>query len=362
MTATRTFIIAEAGVNHNGSLALAGELVDAAVEAGADAVKFQTFKADRLVEKSAPRAAYQQRNTGSNASQYEMLKALELDAESHRVLREQCRRRGIEFMSTAFDLESLAFLVGEIGIRRVKIPSGEAVNAPLLLAAIRSGLPVILSTGMCTGAEVMESLAVLAWGEEHPEGNPASRAAFVELTRHPEFCRPLRSRVSLLQCVTQYPAPAAETNLRAMQALGRQTGLQVGLSDHTEGWHVAVAAVAAGATIIEKHFTMSRALPGPDHAASLEPHELARMIREIRDIEAAMGTGVKEPGAQEIANRIPARGSLVAAVPIRKGDAYTASNLTIKRPGTGVSPMAYWDYVSGRRAARDYGQDEQIDP
>ncbi|MCC6714605.1 MAG: N-acetylneuraminate synthase [Gammaproteobacteria bacterium] len=362
MTAPRAFVIAEAGVNHNGSLSLAGELVDAAVEAGADAVKFQTFRADRLVEKSAPRAAYQQRNTGSNASQYEMLKALELDADSHRVLRDQCDRRGIEFMSTAFDLESLDFLVGDIGIRRVKIPSGEAVNGPLLLAAIRTGLPVILSTGMCTHAEVMESLAVLAWGEEHPVGNPKSRAAIAELGRRPGFCRPLHSRVALLQCVTQYPAPAAGTNLRAMLAMGQQTGLQVGLSDHTEGWHVTVAAVAAGAAIVEKHFTMSRSLPGPDHAASLEAHELARMIREIREVEAAMGTGVKEPAVQEIANRIPARGSLVAAVPIRKGDAYTASNLTIRRPGTGVSPMAYWDYVSGRRAGRDYGQDEQIDP
>lgn len=355
------FIIAEAGVNHNGSLALARELVDAAAEAGADAFKIQTFDADKLVLRHAPQAEYQRRNTGSDSVQYEMLKALELGRTAHHELRQQCEARGIEFMSTGFDPDSIEFLVKEVGVSRLKIPSGEAVNGVLLLCAYRTGLPLILSTGMCTLDEVLESLSLLAWAARHPTGEPQSRATLAAIRQTPGWTEPLRGRACVLQCVTQYPAPAAATNLRAMRTLRRAAGLPVGFSDHSEGWHIALAAVGAGARLIEKHFTMSRRLPGPDHAASLEPDELARMVREIRDVEAALGDGVKAPNAMEIANREPARGSLVAARAIRAGEAFTRDNLTVKRPGTGVCPLNYWDYVGGRQAGRDYAADEQID-
>lgn len=358
---TPVFVIAEAGVNHNGSLAMARELVHAAAEAGADAIKFQTFDTAKLVRPGTATADYQRQNMRGADNQYAMLKALELNHEAHVELRELCRSIGIEFMSSAFDPASVAFLANEIGVARLKIPSGEIVNGPLLLRAVRTGLPMIVSTGMCTLDEVLECLSLIAWGMAHEQGNPTGREDLARVRATESWTGPLAERIWLLHCVTQYPAPPETTNLRAMATLGDATGLRVGLSDHSEGRHIAVAAVAAGATVLEKHFSLSRRLPGPDHVASLEPDELAAMVREIRDVERALGNGEKAPVDAELRNRLPARGSLVASRPIREGERFTPDNVTIKRPGDGVSPLRYWDVVGGLRAERDYVADEQLD-
>lgn len=358
---TGVFIIAEAGVNHNGSLAKAKQLVDIAAEAGADAVKFQTFSAERLATSSAAKAAYQTTNTGNGGSQLEMLRALELSQHDHEELKAHCDLRGIEFMSTPFDIESVDMLVRQIGVRRLKVPSGEAVNGPLLLHVWRTGLPIILSTGMCELEEVLESLALLAWAAANDEGYPSSRAAIGETRKSEAWCHPLRDRVTVLHCVTQYPAAAELTNLRALDLLHDVTGLAVGLSDHSLGSHISVAAAARGAQVIEKHFTISRELPGPDHAASLEAPELSRMVREIREVESALGRYEKTPQSIELANRTAARGSLVATRPIRRGERFSLENVSIKRAGGGVSPAAIWDYIGGRSATRDYAADELIE-
>jgi N-acetylneuraminate synthase len=355
------FIIAEAGVNHNGSPALARELVLAAAEAGADAVKFQTFSADKLVLKGAKKADYQVANTKSEGSQYEMLKQLELGIQAQFDLRELCDQRGIEFMSSPFDIDSLDFLVDTLKVKRLKIPSGEVINGPLMLRAARSGLPLIVSSGMCSLDEIEESLSLLAWSDANPSAIPTTRAALAEFRRKSGWSDSLKSRVWLLQCTTQYPAPPAAINLRAMATLARATGLVVGFSDHSLGWHLPVASVAAGARVIEKHFTLSRRLPGPDHSASLEPDELERMIQEIRDVTAALGTGIKEPDQAEVKNRIPARGSVVAAHPIAAGAIFSSDDITVKRPGDGLSPLALWDLI-GSKAKRNYATDDQIEP
>src|SRR5690606_3455182 len=252
------------------------------------------------------------------------------------------------------------FLAEEVKVARLKIPSGEIVNGPLMLRAARTGLPLIVSTGMCTLAEVLESLSLLAWAAQYPDGIPSGRSELAAVRAAPGWTAPLADHVWLLHCVTQYPATPETTNLRAMATLAAATGLRVGLSDHSLGRHIPVAAVAAGATVLEKHFTLSRRLPGPDHVASLEPDELAAMIREVRDVEAALGDGVKAPVEAELRNRIPARGSLVASRPIRAGEPFGPDNVTIKRPGNGVGPLAYWDVIAGGRATRDYAADEQI--
>jgi N-acetylneuraminate synthase len=350
------FVIAEAGVNHDGSLERALALVDAAADAGADAVKFQTFRADELASAEARSAAYQARNTGAT-SQREMLRALELDEAAHRALARRCRERGLEFMSTAFDPASLALLTG-MGVRRLKIPSGEITNPLLLEAVARTGLPVILSTGMCTLEEVREALGMFAAGCL-PAAVPPLPAS--EALARAEVHAALSARVTLLHCTTEYPAPVDEVNLRAMQTMADAFGLPVGYSDHTQGIAIPIAAAALGAVLVEKHFTLDRRLPGPDHKASLEPGELRDMVAGIRAVERALGTGRKEPTASELPNRAVARRSLVAARAIRAGEPFTRENLTVRRPGTGISASRYGEWL-GRVATRPYAADELIEP
>jgi len=352
------FVIAEAGVNHDGSPDTAIALVEAAARAGADCVKFQTFRADRLATARAAKAAYQSRTTDAGESQMEMLRRLELSADAHRRIAGRCRELGVEFLSTPFDPDSLAFLVDEIGVARVKIPSGEIINGALLLQAARKAPRIVLSTGMATLSDVEAALAVLVWGTLEPERLPSTFDEVVE-----RFARtgtePLRGRVTILHCTTEYPAPFEDANLAAMETMRRAFGLPVGFSDHTPGIAASIAAAALGASVIEKHFTLDRSRPGPDHAASLEPDELDAMIAGIRAAEAAVGRGFKRPVGSEIDNRPTVRRSLVAKVAIEKGAAFDLDNLTAKRPGGGISPMRIFDYV-GRRAERAFAADEPI--
>ena len=353
-----TFVIAEAGVNHNGRREVGLELVDAAAAAGADAVKFQTFTAAAIATATAPKAEYQTRTTGSE-SQQTMLAGLELSEADHRALQARAARRGIEFMSSPFDLASLELLV-RLGVRRLKIGSGELTNGPLLLAAGRSGLPIILSTGMANLEEIETGLAVLAFGMTSPITSLVA-SPFIGKRVDEAGRSILASRVSLLHCTTEYPAPLDELNLLAIPVLAARFGVPVGYSDHTAGTAVAVAAVALGARIIEKHLTLDRTLPGPDHTASIEPSTFAAMVTQIRDVEVALGAPLKRPGAIELRNAAIARKSLVAARPVAAGESFTAENLTVKRPGTGRSPMDFWRLL-GTPASRDYDADELIDP
>lgn len=352
------YVIAEAGVNHNGSLELARKLVDAAAAAGADAVKFQSFRAGALATVRAPKAAYQARNTGTRERQLEMLKRLQLGPAAHRALIAHCRKRRIAFLSSPFDAASLRLLAGRLGLRTLKIPSGELVNGPFLLEAARTGCGLIVSTGMSTLSEIESALGILAFGLVGT-GKP-SRAAFADALASARGQRRLKEKVVLLQCVTDYPARFEDVNLRAMDTLRGAFGLRVGLSDHSTGIAVPIAAAARGAAVVEKHLTLDRRLPGPDHAASLEPQELAAMVAGIRQVEAALGDGRKAPTAAEVRNRAAARKSLVAARRIAKGERYTARNLAAKRAGAGRSPLEYWDLV-GRRAPRALLADEPIE-
>lgn len=331
----KTLIIAEAGVNHNGDLEMAKQLIASAAAAGADLVKFQSFITGKSISVSAPKADYQKQSTGTGESQYEMVRKLELSRRDHEVLIEECQRHNIGFFSTAFDTESFDMLV-ELGLDQVKIPSGELTNLPLLHYITRLGKPVILSTGMASIGEIEAALEVI-----EQNGTP-------------------RELVTVLHCTTEYPAPMDEVNLRAMISIKHAFGVNVGYSDHTRGIEIPLAAVALGATVIEKHFTLNRNLPGPDHQASLEPHELKEMVEGIRNIERALGNGIKRASQSEIKNRAIARKSLVASRSIRAGEVFSADNLTAKRPGTGISPMR-WDEVIGREARRDFSQDELIE-
>lgn len=331
----RTLIIAEAGVNHNGDLGLARQLIDVAAEAGADLVKFQTFSANRLVTHSAKKADYQAQTTDSNESQYEMLRRLELSAEMHSDLIAHCATRNIGFFSTGFDVESVDLLVS-FGQNHFKIPSGEITNLPYLRHISRFGKAVILSTGMATLGEIEAAIDVI-----EQAGTP-------------------RANITVLHCTTEYPTPMAEVNLRAMQSIHTAFGVAVGYSDHTPGIEVAIAAVAMGASVIEKHFTLDRNLPGPDHKASLEPDELKAMVAAIRNIEIALGDGIKRLTPSEARNRPIVRKSLVASQTIKAGEAFSAENITAKRPGTGISPMR-WDEIMGRTAPRDFVADELIE-
>ena len=355
-----TFIIAEAGVNHNGDVNLAKQLIDVAADAGADAVKFQTFRAEHVVSRNAPKAAYQTRTTDHAESQFEMVRKLELTETDHEVLISHAQARGIAFLSTPFDVPSLHLLTRRFGLLTIKIPSGEIINAPFLLAIARASRQVILSTGMSTLAEVEAALGVLAFGFTAPVTATPQRGDFEQAFASEAGQRSLRDRVTLLHCTTEYPAPFGEVNLRAMDTMGAAFALPVGYSDHTPGIHVSLAAVARGAQVIEKHFTLDRNLPGPDHKASLEPDEVRELVRQIREIEAAFGDGIKRPAASEWKNRDVARKSLVAAKAIQAGEMFTEENLACKRPGTGVSPIAYWQTL-GQTAKRSYNADEALD-
>jgi len=353
----RTFIIAEAGVNHNGDVELARQLVDRAAESGADAVKFQLFDTSRLVSRSASKAEYQIRETGSAGNQAEMLRALELSNEAHRELMVRAASRGIQYLSSPFDSGSLRVLVEELGITTVKVASGEITNAPFLFEVAKLAHHIILSTGMSTMDDVEHALGVLAFGIILPEERDPSEAAFAECFANPGCRARLEGRVTLLHCTSEYPALMADVNLRAMDALMQRFQLPVGYSDHTSGIHVAIAAAARGACVIEKHLTLDRSMPGPDHSSSLIPSEFSAMSACIRDIEAALGDGTKRPMEGELKTRELVRKSLMAAGSIRAGETFYPENIHCKRPGTGFSPFRYWEML-GRKARRDYKPDD----
>lgn len=333
----RVIIIAEAGVNHNGSLENAFKLIDAAVDAGVDYVKFQTFKSEALVSKGAKKAEYQIQNTANASdSQLDMLKKLELSHDDHETLLNYCKEKDIQFFSTAFDLESLQYLKN-IGLQLVKIPSGEITNLPYLRKAAQLFSKVIISTGMATLEEIKDAVQVFL-----NEG----------ITKE---------NISILHCNTEYPTPFSDVNLKAMLHIQKEFGTEIGYSDHTLGIEVPIAAVALGAKLIEKHFTLDKTMEGPDHAASLEPDELKNMVKAIRNVEQAMaGSGIKEPSPSEIKNINIARKSIVAKTSIRKGEVFTEKNLTVKRPGNGISPMK-WDEVIAQTASKNFLADELIE-
>lgn len=333
----RVLIIAEAGVNHNGSIDIAKQLVDKAVEAGVDMIKFQTFKAEKLVSKSAKQAEYQKKNIGAKAddSQLNMLKKLELSEQDHQTLIDYCNKKGIRFFSTAFDMESIDYL-HSLDLGLWKIPSGEITNYPYIKKIALYHEPVILSTGMCELDDVSAAMCVLIKNGVQ------------------------RNQITILHCNTEYPTPFEDVNLKAMLELKEEFQTKVGYSDHTKGIEVPIAAVALGASVIEKHFTLDRNMEGPDHKASLEPDELEAMVSAIRHIELALGSGKKTVSESERKNIAIARKSIVAACPIQKGELLTEQNLTVKRPGNGISPMK-WDEVVGMTAKRDFSEDELIE-
>jgi N-acetylneuraminate synthase len=352
-------VIAEAGVNHNGSVEIAERLIDVAAASGADVVKFQTFRADKLATSRAPKADYQRSTTSDSQTQQDMLAALELSDQAHVHLARHCEKAGIAFMSTAFDEESLAML-SKIAMPAIKVPSGDVTHAPLLLEVARLKRPILLSTGMCTLADVENALGVIAFGLGNEDAIPSGRHECAEAYASEAGQQLLRTHVTLLHCVTDYPASVQTVNLRAMQTLGSAFGLPVGYSDHTTGIEVALAAVALGATVIEKHFTLDTAMPGPDHAASLDPDGLRALVVGIRAVSSALGSGRKYPTAAERSNRIVARRSIVAKRSIKRGERFALENLACKRPGDGRNPIEIWDLL-GRTAERDYGEDEAIE-
>ncbi|MDV6376983.1 N-acetylneuraminate synthase [Sporosarcina sp. GW1-11] len=354
-----TYIIAEAGVNHNGSLELAKQLVDVAKEAGADAVKFQTFKTENLVTKSAKQAAYQVDNIGEATSQFDMLKSLELSYEQFIKLNDYCKTKKIEFLSTPFDFESVDFLLDDICLSKVKIPSGELTNSPFIHYIATKRKSIIISTGMATLDEIHEALSFLAYGLAFPQ-EAVDLDEAVKFYRTDEAKDILKKFVTVLHCTTEYPAPYETINLQAINKMSKELQLPTGFSDHSVGIAVPLAAAALGATVIEKHFTLNRALPGPDHKASLEPKELKEMVSGIRAIEQSLGDGIKVPTNIECENRMVARKSIVAKKRISIDEIITEAHLTIKRPGNGMEPSKLWSIV-GRRASKSYNPDELID-
>ena len=331
----KVFIIAEVGVNHNGSLEIAKKLIDVAKECGADAVKFQTFKAERLVSKKAAKADYQKNTTDSGESQYEMIKKLELDLDDHKELISYCKEKGIQFLSSPFDLESID-LLSELGLEIFKVPSGEITNLPYLRKIGKLSKKVILSTGMADLGEIEDALDILIKSGTKKEN------------------------ITVLHCNTEYPTPYEDVNLKAMLTIKNAFNVRIGYSDHTPGIGVPIAAVALGAEVIEKHLTLDKNMEGPDHKASLEPKELKQMVKAIRNIEKSLGNGIKKPSLSESKNINIARKSLVAIKSIKKGEIFSEKNVEIKRPGNGISPMR-WDEVIGKTANKDFEIDEMIE-
>lgn len=332
---SKVLIIAEAGVNHNGDIDIAKKLVDVAAESGADIVKFQTFKSENCVSKNAQKAEYQLQTTDSQESQLDMIRKLELDTKTHHILIDYCKQKNIEFLSTPFDIESVG-LLHNLGLRIFKIPSGEITNLPYLREIGKLNQQVILSTGMANLGEIESAIEVLV-----DSGTK-------------------RENITLLQCNTEYPTPFADVNLKAMKSLKKAFRLPVGYSDHTPGIAIPLAAVGMGAKVIEKHFTLDKNMEGPDHKASLEPHELKAMVQGIREIELALGDGIKRTSQSEAKNKPIARKSIVANCAIKKGEILSESNLYTKRPAGGISPME-WDKVIGTKAVRDFEPDEMIE-
>lgn len=330
---SRVYIIAEAGVNHNGDLEIAKKMISAAKQAGADAIKFQTFFAENLVTKEAQMARYQQQNTGRKETQFEMLKKLELSYGDYEILKKMCDEENIEFLSTPFDIESIEILQ-KLNVRKFKIPSGEVTNYPYLVQIAQTEKPIIMSSGMCTWDELTEAVNVL---KEYGAKD-----------------------ISLLHCTTEYPAPFNDVNLKVMEAMKNKFKVKVGYSDHTKGIEIAIAAAALGAEIIEKHFTLDKNLEGPDHKASLEPLELEAMVQAIRNVEKAKGNDKKVPSEAELRNMVVVRKSIVAKRDIKAGEIFSEENLTTKRPATGISPMM-WKAIIGQKAMRDFMKDEQIE-
>lgn len=351
------FIIAEAGVNHNGNRDMAFQLIDAAADSGADAIKFQTFIAKNLVLEDAPKAYYQLKGNNSNESQYEMLRRLELPFDLYFELIDYSNKKGIEFLSTAFDDESFNFLKNDLNLKKFKISSGDITNGPLLLLHARTCSELIISTGMSTLGEIEDALSVVAFGLIHGEKNNVepSKKEFKVAYSSIEGQALLREKVTLLHCTSEYPAPIDDINLEAIISLRKVFNLNIGYSDHSEGIMVPIAATAIGATMIEKHFTLDKSLSGPDHRASLSPNELSDMISKIRSIEIAMGNGLKHPRASELKNINIARKSIFAVKNISIGEKFTESNIALKRPGYGKSPMEYWDLI-GKTSKNNYSE------
>ncbi|MEI4769604.1 N-acetylneuraminate synthase [Psychrobacillus sp. FJAT-51614] len=353
-----TYIIAEAGVNHNGSFELAKKLVLAAKEAGADAVKFQTFKAENLVTKAAEQAAYQVENLGEATSQFDMLKKLELSYDEFTALKQYCNEQSIEFLSTPFDFESVDFLVDTLGMEIVKIPSGELTNAPFIYYIATKRKKMIVSTGMATLDEIHEALGFIAFGlANFKKVSIEYVKAFYKTEKAKEL---LKQFVTVLHCTTEYPAPLETINLTAMNQLRVELQVPIGYSDHSEGIIVPITAIGLGATVIEKHFTLDKTLPGPDHRASLNPKELIHMIKGIRQVEQVLGSGLKHPSEIELKNRRAARKSIVAKTEIVVGTTLTEAHLDLKRPGTGLSPSTYWSLL-GSVTQKAYEKDDLIE-
>lgn len=359
MTSSGTYIIAEIGVNHNGSVELATDMIVAAAAAGADAVKFQTFNAADLVAKHAVKAEYQKRDDDPDESQLQMLSRLQLPEADYAQIVSAADKAGVDFLSSSFDHDSLIFLIESLGLATIKFASGELTNLPLLLEAGRRADHLILSTGMSTLKEVRLALSVVAFAKLTPDGLPDGEK-FRKAYECAEGQLILSRSVTLLHCTSQYPAPIDQVNLRAMSEMERVFNVAVGYSDHTDGIEVAVAAVARGATMLEKHFTLNRGLPGPDHKASLEPDQFEAMVNQIRIVERALGSNRKEPQRTEMELRKVARKSLVALKTIKLGEPLSVENLGVKRPGDGISPSRYWEFL-GHIACRDYQPDDHIE-
>lgn len=354
----KIIIIAEAGVNHNGSVKNAELLIDVAAEMGADAVKFQTFNTDDVLIKGVPKVKYQIMNTNNNESQYDMIKALELSQAEFSYLNAHCLKRKVTFLSTPFDLNSLNFLVNQLEMSQIKIASNEITNGPLLLAAAMTGKPILLSTGMSNLTDIEKALSVIAFGYLHPM-RAVSGLAFQDAYQSEQGKACLKEKVTLLHCTSEYPATHASLNLRAIQTLSTIFGLRVGYSDHSLGIEVPLVAIGLGARVIEKHFTLSKTMQGPDHVASLDPTELGKMVKVIRQMEDALGDGIKQPTPCEMETLKLMRRSLVSNANIQIGDVFNCDNMVAKQPGTGICPMNYWDYL-GRKATCSYEKDEMI--